>query len=96
MIACNNYKEEPGERMMTFDYSSSPDFRIVTFIFNGPQIEKYIIDDIQNISGNDQKGDATLNLNLRIVKKIMTDLNGVFEIDSAPDANIFISKIPNN
>ncbi len=94
MIACNNYKEAPSERVITFDYSSSPDYRIVTFRFNGPQIEKYIVDDIRKLNGQNQKGDSTLNLNLRIVKKIMNDLKGIFEIDSAPEKNVFISKIP--
>ena len=64
----------------------------MSFKFNGPQIEKYILDNNHNIGRSEDQDD--LNLNLRIVRKIAEDISGSFEIDSAPDNNIFTIKIP--
>ena len=96
MMACNNFKEDENERIITFDYSSDNDQGIVRFTFNGPQIEKYIVDDIQNITGNDQNKDTKLNRNLKIARKIVADIKGEMEIYSAPEKNIFTISIPHN
>jgi nitrogen-specific signal transduction histidine kinase len=92
MIACNNYKEDHEEKELSFDYSVNAQFNNVIFKFNGPQIEKYILDNNLNIGNSDDQDD--LNLNLRIIRKITEDISGSFEIDSAPDNNIFTVKIP--
>ena len=92
MMACNNYKEDHEEKELSFDYSVNAQFNNVIFKFNGPQIEKYILDNNLNIGNNDDQDD--LNLNLRIIRKITEDISGSFEIDSAPDNNIFTVKIP--
>jgi len=94
MMACNNFRKDEDERIISFDYSSDDDFGIVRFTFNGPQIEKYIVDNIENISGKDQKRDTKLNLNLKIIRKIIQDIKGQIEIDSAPEKNIFTVQIP--
>lgn len=94
MMACNNFRKDEDERIISFDYSSDDDFGIVRFTFNGPQIEKYIVDNIENISGKNQKRDAKLNLNLKITRKIIQDIKGQIEIDSAPEKNIFTVYIP--
>ena len=96
MMACNNFKKDDSERIISFDYSLEKDQNIVRFTFNGPQIEKYIVDDIQSIGGNDQSKDRKLNLNLKIARKIVTEIEGELEIDSAPEKNIFTITIPNN
>jgi tetratricopeptide (TPR) repeat protein len=92
MMACNNYKEDHEEKELSFDYSVNAQFNNVIFKFNGPQIEKYILDKNLNIGNSDDQDD--LNLNLRIIRKITEDISGSFEIDSAPDNNIFTVKIP--
>jgi hypothetical protein len=92
MMACNNYKEDQEEKSISFDYSVNAQFNNVSFKFNGPQIEKYILDNNHNIGRSEDQDD--LNLNLRIVRKIAEDISGSFEIDSAPDNNIFTIKIP--
>ena len=94
MMACNNFKKDDSERIISFDYSLENDQNIVRFTFNGPQIEKYIVDDIQSIGGNDQSKDRKLNLNLKIARKIVADIKGELEIDSAPEKNIFTISIP--
>ena len=96
MMACNNFKKDDGEKIISFDYSSENGKNIVRFTFNGPQIEKYIVDDVQSIGGNDQSKDRKLNLNLKIARKIVTEIEGELEIDSAPEKNIFTITIPNN
>jgi nitrogen-specific signal transduction histidine kinase len=92
MMACNNYKEDHEEKELSFDYSVNAQFNNIIFKFNGPQIEKYILDKNLNIGNSDDQDD--LNLNLRIIRKITEDISGSFEIDSAPDNNIFTVKIP--
>jgi phosphoglycerate-specific signal transduction histidine kinase len=96
MMACNNFKKDDSERIISFDYSLENDQNIVRFTFNGPQIEKYIVDDIQSIGGNDQSKDRKLNLNLKIARKIVADIKGELEIDSAPEKNIFTISIPHS
>lgn len=94
MMACNNFNTDNDERIINFDYSSENGQDIVRYAFNGPQIEKYIVDDIQNIGGNDENKDRKLNLNLKIVRKIVAEIKGELEIDSAPEKNIFTISIP--
>jgi len=96
MMACNNFKKDDGEIIISFDYCSENGQDIIRFTFNGPQIEKYIVDDIQNIGGNDQSKDKKLNLNLKIARKIVSEIKGDLEIDSAPEKNIFTISIPHN
>ena len=96
MMACNNFKKDDGEIIISFDYCSENGQDIIRFTFNGPQIEKYIVDDIQNIGGNDHSKDKKLNLNLKIARKIVSEIKGDLEIDSAPEKNIFTISIPHN
>ena len=96
MMASNNFKKDDGEIIISFDYCSENGQDIIRFTFNGPQIEKYIVDDIQNIGGNDQSKDKKLNLNLKIARKIVSEIKGDFEIDSAPEKNVFTISIPHN
>ena len=96
MMACNNFKKDDGEIIISFDYCTENGQDIIRFTFNGPQIEKYIVDDIQNIGGNDQSKDKKLNLNLKIARKIVSEIKGDLKIDSAPEKNIFTISIPHN
>ena len=96
MMACNNFKKDDSEIIISFDYCSENGKEIIRFTFNGPQIEKYIVDDIQNIGGSDQSKDKKLNLNLKIARKIVSEMKGDLEIDSAPEKNIFTISIPQN
>lgn len=94
MMACNNYNEEQDDKQLSFEYSVNRKYSSVRFKFNGPQIENFIVDNAQNIRGSE---DATsLNLNLRIIRKITEDISGIFEIDSAPQNNIFTIKTPHS
>ena len=52
------------------------------------------IEYVQGIGGNDQSKDRKLNL--KIARKIITEIEGELEIDSAPEKNIFTISIPNN
>lgn len=94
MMACNNYNKEQDDKQLSFEYSVNAQYSSVRFKFNGPQIEKFIIDNAQNIGRSEDA--AGLNLNLRIVRKITEDISGIFEIDSAPQNNIFTVKIPHS
>lgn len=96
MMACNNFKKDDSEKIIDIDYSSDNYRGIIKFTFNGRQIEKYIVDDIKNIGGNDQDNDSQLNLNLKIARKIVAEVKGNLEIDSAPQKNIFTISIPIN
>ena len=96
MMVNNNFKKDDSKKIISFDYCSENRHDVIRFTFNGPQIEKYIFDDIQNIGGNDESKDRKLNLNLKVVRKIVSELKGNFEIDSAPEKNIFTISIPHN
>ena len=94
MMAFNNFREVENQQVIRFDYSTSNEYRIIRFTFNGPQIEKYIVDDIQNVVESNQDRDKKLNLNFKIMRKIVSEIKGKLEIDSAPEKNIFTLHLP--
>lgn len=96
MIACNNFRNDENQQVIQFDYSTSNEYRIIRCTFNGPQIEKYIVEDIQNIGESNEDRDKKLNLNLKTIRKIVSEIRGKLEIDSAPEKNIFSLHLPFN